>query len=79
MDEIFYHFCRQVFLSLHEVIIVIIELGGLREVNMWEVWENVPKMLDHLGTFKCSLYLLLAETEAGDRFLDFFPDDSLPT
>ena len=53
--------------------IVVVEFGWMVEVDIGEVWENVPEIFYHIGGFICERYFNLVVTETGAALLNWFP------
>ena len=74
-NEGLHHLCCGGVWTDHAGVVVVVSFGSKREVNVGWVWEDMQKMLYHIGEFVCGSELCLTGTDAGTGLTEWFIDD----
>ena len=75
-DDVFHPLYRDLCLTVHPCVVVIVTPGWDVEVNVWQLWLEVSDMLDHICEFVFGMDIWLIGDNTGSLLEEWFPCDS---
>ena len=70
---VFHNLCCEVFWTFHKGLVVVLTFIWAGDVNVWQVWENMSKMLNQFFALFFGLELFPAGAKTGSVLADRFP------